>query len=155
MGIYRVKDRHVQALVGMSREEKENFQPQPSEADRRYGKCSHVDIVDSLPPPTVVDLRKSVEDARAKGATHEMQIQDGEVREGTRLGKRPRSSSGVVGGPSQGEEGGEGGGVPVMGLPNRLGRKGEGQRGSQDTRHHAISQSCVSCGSHNLVSLVF
>lgn len=154
-GFYRVKDQHVSSLMKMTREEKDNFQPQPSEADRRYEKSSHVEIVDSLLPPTVVDTRKSLEDARAKGAAHELPIQDGEVGEGTRGEKRPRSSDEVVGGPSQGEEGVEGGGVPVIGLRNRLGRKGEGQGGSLDTYHHAISQSCVSCGSRNLMPLVF
>ena len=65
----------------MTKAEKDNFQPQPSEVDRRYEKCSHVEIVDSLLPPTVVDMRKSVEDARAKGAAQELPqpIHDGAI----------------------------------------------------------------------------
>lgn len=127
-GFYRVKDQHVSSLMKMTREEKDNFQPQPSEADRRYEKSSHVEIVDSLLPPTVVDTRKSLEDARAKGAAHELPIQDGEVGEGTRGEKRPRSSDEVVGGPSQGEEGVEGGGGTGDRPPEQTRKKRGGAR---------------------------
>ena len=185
------------SLVKMTKAEKDNFQPQPSEVDRRYEKCSHVEIVDSLHPPTVVDTRKSVEDARAKGAAHELPIQDGAVGtsetgiltekefvmfmgrtackdrdliqtcwnqfvlrtgslmlrqkwaidlikvrmaealpapviaalgEGTRGEKRPRSSNEVVGGPSQGEEGVEGGGGTGDGPPKPTRKKRGGAR---------------------------
>ena len=80
-GIYRVKNQHVLSLVEMTKAEKERFQPQPSKEDRIYETCSHVEIVDSLPPPTVWDTRKSVEDARAKGAAQELPqpIHDGAI----------------------------------------------------------------------------
>ena len=100
----------MKSLVKMTREEKNNFQPQPSVVDRRYEKCSHVEIVDRLPPPTVVDTRKSVEDARAKGVEQELPIQHGAASsapviaalgKGARGKKRPRSTNDVVGGPSQ------------------------------------------------------
>ena len=74
IGIYRVKNQHMAALLAMSGKDKIQFCPQPSEEDRKYDTCSHVEIVDGLPPPIVWDMRKTVVEARAMGEAQAAEV---------------------------------------------------------------------------------
>ena len=54
----------MHTLQNMTEEDKSSFKPQPSERDRMYEVCSHVEFVQDLPQLFSWDVRKSVAEAR-------------------------------------------------------------------------------------------